>query len=110
MFPILILLILLVTFGLFVSAGYFFVQVPLAKQKLRTRLAAVQQAGFQVDGSIDADIRKEMLSDIPALSRLLTAAPFVPQLQLFLQQAAVEMQVGVFLLIVVGIALFSFIV
>ncbi|PYS53659.1 MAG: hypothetical protein DMG13_11640 [Acidobacteria bacterium] len=110
MLPILILLILVVTFGLFISAGYFFVQAPLAKQKLRARLTAVHQANLQAEGGVQAEImRREMLSDIPALSRILAAAPFVARLQLLLQQGAVEMQVSVFLLIVVSIALFSWI-
>src|SRR5213593_4511613 len=110
MLPIVMLLILMVTFGLFISAGYFFIQVPLSKQKLRARLAAVQQANLQGDGDLQAEImRREMLSDIPALSQILAATPFVPRLQLFLQQAAVEMQVSTFLLIVISIALFTWI-
>src|SRR5437870_11329165 len=100
MLPILLLLILMVTFGLFISAGYFFVQVPLSKQKLRARLAAVQQANRQGDGGLQEEImRREMLSDIPALSRILAAAPFIPKLHIFLQQATVEMQASTFLFI-----------
>lgn len=100
-----------ITFGLLVSAGYFFVEEPIAKKKFKTRLAAVQQLAVQPELSEDAEfMRRELFSDIPALSKLLATAPLVPRLQLLLQQAAVEMQIATFLLVVLGLALVTWIV
>ena len=65
---------------------------------------------MQREASEDAELmRRELFSDIPALSKLLATAPLIPQIHLYLQQAAVEMQVASFLLIVVGLALFTWI-
>jgi len=106
--PILTILIFLVTLGLLISAAYFFVEAPIAKQRLRARLVAVQQVGLQARGGVEADIlRREALSGIPAVQQVLAALPPVARLQLFLQQAAVELQVDVFLLIVASAALFA---
>jgi tight adherence protein B len=91
------------------SAAYFLVQAPLQKRKLRGRLEAVQQVSLR---QIDADteiLRREMLSDVPALNRLLINIPAILRLQLFLQQAAIETQVVQFLLIAVTLLLFGFI-
>jgi tight adherence protein B len=108
---VLTILIFLVSFGLLVSAAYFFVQVPLAKQKLRVRLEAVQVPTLQGNADLDTELlRHELLSDNPFLNRVLASAPIIPGLQLFLQQAAVEMQVSVFLLIVISLVLSSWIV
>jgi tight adherence protein B len=81
----------------------------LQKRKLRGRLEAVQQVSLR---STDADtdiLRREMLSDVPALNRFLINIPAVLRLQLFLQQAAIEMQVVQFLLIAVTLLLFGFV-
>ena len=107
---VLTILIFMVSFGLFVSAAYFFVQVPLAKQKLRVRLAAVQTTTQESDAALDMELlRRELLSDNPLVNRVLAAAPMMPRLQLFLQQAAIEMQVAVFLLIAISLLLASWI-
>src|SRR3989442_5034298 len=101
---VLTILIFMVSFGLFVSAAYFFVQVPLAKQKLRVRLAAVQTTTQESDAALDMELlRRELLSDNPLVNRVLAAAPMMPRLQLFLPQAAIEMQVADFLLIAISL-------
>src|SRR5262249_49999205 len=51
----------------------------------------------------------EMLSDVPALNQFLVQIPAVLRLQLFLQQAAIDMQVVPFLLIALILALFAFV-
>jgi tight adherence protein B len=102
---ILTVLIFLVSFGLVISGAYFFIIVPMARKKLRTRLEAVQQTKSQL-AELDAEIlRRETLSDIPGLNQLLARIPVIPKLELFLQQAAVKMQVFMFLLIMMWIGL-----
>jgi tight adherence protein B len=109
-FAVLIMMIFLVTMGLLVSGLYFLIEVPLGKRKLRTRLEAVQQVSLR-SGDQETDIlRREMLSDVPVLNRILVAMPGVARLQLFLEQGAVKMQVASFLLIVMATALFTFLV
>src|SRR5437870_2717235 len=99
--PILTSLIFLVTLGLLISASYFFVLAPLQKQKLKTRLAAVQEMTVRSEHTPEEEIlRREMLSDIPLLNRILVELPLVARIQLLLEQAAIDMQVAAFLLIV----------
>ncbi len=106
MILILTSLIFLVTLGLLMSAAYFYVLAPMQRQKLRTRLASVQQMTVRSEVEPESEIlRRQMLSDIPALQVLLEEMPFVPRLELFLQQAAVEMQIASFLLIVLSAGL-----
>ncbi len=107
---ILAIMIFLVTMGLVVSGLYFLIEVPLGKQKLRTRLEAVQEVGLR-SGDPETDIlRREMLSDVPALHRILSQMPYVARLQLLLEQAAVKMQVAPFLLVVIAAAIFAFVI
>ena len=107
--PIVTLMVFLSTLGLLMSAAYFLVQAPLQKRKLKARLEAVQQVSLR-PADEDTDIlRREMLSDVAAMNRVLIKIPVVLRLQLFLQQAAIEMQVVQFLLIAVILALFAFV-
>jgi len=107
--PILTGLIFVVILGLVMSGCYFFVFAPMQRQKMVTRLAALQQVSLRSAGEPEEEdiFRREMLSDIPALNRILIQLPFVARLQLFLQQAAIEMQLAAFLLIVVSSVLLS---
>jgi tight adherence protein B len=108
--PIVTVMIFLATLGLLMSAAYFLVQAPLEKRKLRVRLEAVQQVSMRT-GEADTEImRREMLSDIAAVHRLLIKTPLIPKIQLMLQQAAVQMQVAPFLLIMLSAGLFTFVV
>jgi tight adherence protein B len=108
--PIVTLMVFLSTLGLLMSAVYFFVQAPMEKRKLRARLEAVQQVSLRGGGDENTDIlRREMLSDIAALNKILIQIPSIVRLQLFLQQAAIEMQVIQFILIAVILALFGFV-
>ena len=103
MLPMLSLLIFLVTLGFVMSGFYFFVEAPVARKKLMTRLSALEQVSLS-DEKMPELFRNELLSRIPLLNRILISMPGVPKLTLFLQQAAVRMQVGTFILLVVAIA------
>ena len=105
---VLIMMIFLVTTGLLISGLYFLVEVPLGKRKLRTRLESVQQVSLRSSDQETDILRREMLSDVPALNRILISMPYIARLQMFLAQAAVKMQVASFLLIVIGVAFFAF--
>jgi tight adherence protein B len=106
--PILSIVIFAVTMALALSFLYFFVDAPLKRRKMMTRLAAVQEIRARNDDVPDI-LRRELLSDLPVLNRILATAPGIPQLRLFLEQGAVKMQVGTFVLILVALPMFTFV-
>ena len=106
--PILTIAIFGVTLALALSFSYFFVEAPLKRRKMMTRLAAIQEVAARTD-QIPELLRKDLLSDLPFLNRMLAAIPGTPALRLFLEQGAVRMQVGTFVLLVVALPLFAFV-
>jgi len=102
--PILVIVAFIVTFALATSFFFFFVETPLARRKMMTRLSALQEVSVRGE-EVPEVLRKELLSDMPFLHNLLTTAPGIRHLKLFLEQAAIQMQVGKFVLIAVGLAL-----
>ena len=103
MLPILVVIAFLVTFALATSFFFFFVETPLARRKMMTRLSALQEVASRGDDLPDV-LRKELLSDMPFLNNLLATAPGIRNLRLFLEQAAIQMQVGKFILISLGLS------
>ncbi len=101
------LLIFAVTLGLSLSLLYLCVESPLARRKMMTRLVAVQEVSIRNDEMSDV-LRKELLSDVPFLNRILATAPGIARLRLFLEQGAIRMQVGTFILIIIAIFVFVF--
>src|SRR5262249_42459448 len=79
-----------------------FVESPLSRKKMMTRLSALQEVAARGEDVPDV-LRREMLSDMPFLHNLLVTAPGIANLKLFLDQAAIEMQVGKFVLISIGL-------
>jgi len=106
--PILTIAIFAVTLGLTLSLLYFFVDAPLNRRKMRTRLSAIQEVTMRNDDVPDI-LRREMLSDVPMLNQILLAIPGIGKLRLFLEQAGVRMQVGTFVLTVIAVPFFTFI-
>jgi len=107
--PILTIAIFAVTLGLTLSLLYFFVDAPLNRRKMRTRLSAIQEITMRNDEVPDI-LRREMLSDVPMLNQILLATPGIGKLRLFLEQAGVRMQVGTFVLTVIAVPFFTFII
>ena len=107
--PILSIVIFAVTLGLTLSLLYFFVDAPLSRRKMRTRLSAIQELRMRNDDAPDI-LRRELLSDVPLLNRILLVTPGIAKLRLFLEQAGVRMQVGTFALILVAVPFFTFII
>lgn len=105
---ILSLLIFMVTLALATSFLYFFVDTPLSRRKMRVRLAAVQEIKARNEDVPDI-LRNELLSDVPLLNRILGMAPGISRLRLFLEQGAVKMRVGTFVLIVAALPIFTFV-
>jgi len=104
---VLTLLIFAATLALTLSFLYFFVETPIARRKMRTRLAAVQELAF-ANPEVPDLLRKQLLSDIQFFNRVLSFLPGIPQLRLFLEQAGIRMQVGTFTLIALSVPLFVF--
>ena len=107
--PILSIVIFAVTLSLTVSLLYFFVDAPLSRRKMRTRLSAIQEVTMRSDDVPDI-LRRELLSDVPMLNRILLTIPGIGKLRLFLEQAGVRMQVGTFVSTVIAVPFFTFII
>jgi tight adherence protein B len=101
--PILAILAFVITFALATSFFFFFVEAPMARRKMMTRLSALQEVAARGEELPDV-LRKEMLSDMPVLNNLLATAPGIRNLRLFLEQGAIQMQVGSFVLICLGLS------
>jgi tight adherence protein B len=101
------LLIFVVTLALVASGIYFFVELPGAKKKMRSRLDVVRD--LAVSPGAEAQIlRTDVLSNIPLLNKLLAKIPIGARLQLFLQQADMEMTPGMLLTLVFLLAWVTF--
>jgi len=93
-----------------VAAAVFFVfsavETRSARARiLRDRLAALDHAAQRNPTEELALLRDELLSEIPAVNKLLSHYPKITKLQSFLSQADVKMRAGKFLLISVTAAL-----
>jgi tight adherence protein B len=102
--PILAIVVFVVTLALVSSFMFFFVESPLSRRKMMTRLSALQEASVRGEEMGDV-LRRDVLSDIPTLDRILATAPGVRNLRLFLEQASIPMQVGTFVMICVGLVI-----
>jgi len=105
--PIVAVLVFLITFALATSLFFLFVETPLARRKMMTRLTALQEVQVRNDEVSDV-LRRELLSDIPVLNSILATAPGIRNLRLFLEQAAIEMQIGTFVVICIALAVVGF--
>lgn len=72
---------------------------------LRDRLATLDNAAQRNPSEDLALLREELLSDIPAVNKLLTRYPRIVSLQSLLSQADMKIRAGTFLLISVTVAL-----
>src|SRR5581483_8767011 len=100
------LLIVAIIAFLIVFAGVFTLASLLDQRRsrarlLRERLATVQQAAERKPTEELALLRDELLSEIPALDRILQRSPRVTRLRLLLQQADMKVRAGNFLLLCV---------
>jgi tight adherence protein B len=99
--PILALGIFLVTLAMVTGFLFFFVESPLSRKKMMTRLSALQEAAVRGEEVSDV-LRKELMSDIPLLNRILITAPGIRNLKLLFEQAAITMQIGTFVIVCIG--------
>lgn len=95
-----VVVFVLVAAGVFAVASLFDERRSHARL-LRERLATVQQASERQPSEELLLLRDELMSDIPALNRLLQQWPRMTKVQHFLSQADVKMKAGKFLLFTV---------
>ena len=95
-----VVVFVLVAAGVFAAASLFDERRSHARV-LRERLATVQKASDRQPPEELLLLRDELMSDIPALNRLLQQWPRMTRLQSFLSQADVKMKAGKFLLLTV---------
>ena len=99
-----------VTLALMISGIYFLLEAPASRKRMRSRLAAIQQSSFETSTEEMGLLRDDVLSQIPTLNRILLRIPLLTRLQVFIQQAAMEVTAGMLLLISLASALFVFMV
>ncbi len=102
-------MVLLITFLIFIviaigvfAFGASFDERNSQSRLLRDRLSSVDAASTRNDSEELALLRDELLSEIPALNRILSRSHSVPRLRRFLSQADVRLKAGKFLLICVA--------
>src|SRR5512146_1474120 len=96
---VLSILIFLVTMALAISGVYLLVVAPAEKRKLRQRIDLINTdlASTASAGAEAQLLRSEVLSGIPVVHRILLKIPNIARLQLFIQQSATDMTVGMLL-------------
>ncbi|HXG66807.1 MAG TPA: type II secretion system F family protein [Blastocatellia bacterium] len=108
---VLTLMIFLVTLGLLISSIYFFIEAPAAKKRVQARLAAIEQASVQTSGSSEVGLmRGEILGEASLLNRILLQTPLALRLQLFVEQSALKITVGMLLFYAFAAAFVAFLI
>jgi tight adherence protein B len=90
-------LLFLGVLGLLLSLSYFLLDVSSSKKQMRARLEAVTQVSTHSESSSEVDalmLRREVLSKIPRLNRILSDFGALRRLNLFLQQGGMETTVA----------------
>ena len=107
---LLTILVFMATLGMIASGLYLSVGTAPARKKMLTRLASIQQvAAYEING-LEAEVfRKDVVSKMPALDRLLLRVPALVGLQLFIAQAGLELPVFGLLSISLFIGVFLFV-
>ncbi|HTY62187.1 MAG TPA: type II secretion system F family protein [Acidobacteriota bacterium] len=110
--PVLTILIFIVTVALVISGFYFLIYSPAEKRKLRQRieLAKADVSALSVMDSDNKLLRSEVLSRFPLVHRLLLSLPGIQNLQLFVQQSAANVTVGMLLTLSLILGWFVFLV
>jgi tight adherence protein B len=98
---ILSILIFIVTLALVFSGIYLLIEAPAEKKRLRRRIEMVKAdlAAATSEAAETQLLRAEVLSDIPVLHRALIKIPGITRIQLFVQQSASDITVGMLLTI-----------
>jgi tight adherence protein B len=103
------LLVFLAILSSIVVAIYFLIEVPAARSRMRSRLAAIQQSSTHTMTEADIQIvRQEVLTKIPFLDRLLLRIPLLTSFELYLHQAAVQASPWSLILISFAVTVFGF--
>ena len=97
-------LFILVVMGVFTVAGLFEERDARARS-MRDRLLSLDRAQERSGSQELALLRDEILSEIPALNRVLQQSPRIKELQRFLDQADTGMRAGKFLMISLALAM-----
>jgi tight adherence protein B len=97
--------------AVFMILLFLFVHAPAEKRHIQSRIEAIKEASIAHSNDMEVELlRQEVLSRIPAVNRILSTFPPFLKINLFLQQAAMDLTVGAFLglsLLVALVALFS---
>ena len=85
---------------------YFLVQAPGDRRRMRARLETIQQSSFHVPAEDGLSlVRQEISSHLPFLERFLLRMPLLNEVDLYLQQAGVDLRPAGLVMLSVGFAL-----
>ena len=105
---LLLVLVFVATLGLVISAIYFFFAAPAERKQVRGRLEALRELAIAEGENLETQLlRQEVLSGVPWMHRLLMRLPGTKELNLFIQQAAMNVTVGMLLLL--SLLIFAFV-
>ena len=99
------IMIFVVVLGLAASATYFFVAEPATKKRMQGRLAAMLAVGMQLPGGRELKLRRKKASEVPLFDRALAQFKWVQGIQLFIQQAGLQITATMLLLMSFSLAL-----
>src|SRR5215510_15704165 len=100
--PILIASVIFIIAVVFVGSVYFFIwEVPERekRRKIKDRLESISEAGRRMPSPELDIIKSELLSDVPALNKLLLQFSHTNRLKKLISQADMKMKVSTFILI-----------
>jgi tight adherence protein B len=106
---ILIATIFLLTFLLTSMLSYWFLGGS-SKKHLLTRIQAIQEATVRHDEEALKILKSDLKEDTPFLRRWLATLPGIPEVSLFMEQAALKMEAETFIVLTLGIFLVSLLV
>ncbi len=87
--------VFVLTLVVFFVGYYIFIEAPASKRKMQKRLAMLEETALQPEVTLQMDVvRKELLSDIPLVHRILVRVPIMLKLQVFLRQADLSANVS----------------
>jgi len=107
--PIVIAFAIFMIAVLFVGSVYFFIwELPERekRKRIKDRLESISEAGKRTPSAELDIIKSELLSDVPALNRVLLRFSHTNQLKKLISQADIKMKVSTFILI--SLVLFAF--
>jgi tight adherence protein B len=108
---LMLIVVFLASATVFMILFFLFIHAPAEKRHFQSRIEAIRESSMAHSSDMEVELlRQEVLSGIPIVNRILSNFPPFLKINLFLQQAALDFTVGMFLglsLLLALVALFA---